>query len=154
MREKSEKPEKLEKPLPEKWEDPVLKIGVEFANSVDRWLTGPLTDTAGEKSLTSGYYIRGYAFVINADQAVYERSILLRPENGTEPVYRLATDRAYRPDIADNLQNQIHDQLTGFGTVIRRNALPSGRYQVGMLAKDRTSRQRLVNWSDVILVIR
>ena len=147
-------PEKLEKPLPEKWEDPVLKIGVEFANSVDRWLTGPLTDTAGEKSLTSGYYIRGYAFVINADQAVYERSILLRPENGTEPVYRLATDRAYRPDIADNLQNQIHDQLTGFGTVIRRNALPSGRYQVGMLAKDRTSRQRLVNWSDVILVIR
>ena len=132
----------------------MLKLGVEFANSVDRWLTGPLTDAAGGQSLTSGYYIRGYAFVINADQAVYERTLLLRPENETAPVYEVATERAYRPDIAANLQGQIRDQLTGFGAVLRRDALPKGRYQIGMLAKDRTSRQRIVNWSDVILVVR
>lgn len=147
-------PEKVSGTLPDKWTDPVLKLGVEFANSVDRWLTGPLTDAAGEKSLRNGYYIRGYAFVIGADQAVYDRMLLLRPEGEKSPLYEIATERAYRPDIAENLTDQINDELTGFGAVIRKDALPKGRYQIGMLALDRTSRQRLVNWSDVILVVR
>lgn len=135
--------------LQDKWVDPVLHLGVEFANSLDRWLTGPYAQdpVAGGR----GYYIKGYAFVLNADNALYERDILLKAEDGT--VYTAHTDRAYREDIKANLTAQIHDALLGFTCVLRPDALPKGEYLVGMLAKDRTSRQRIINWSDVKLIV-
>ncbi len=162
-------PVKRTKPIPEKWIDPVLRLGVEFANSLDRWLTGPLTDVAGEAQINKGYYIKGYSFVIDANQAFYERKVLLRPLTKEEeeaeqgavvivtddlPVWELDVENAYRPDIAENLTDQVNDELTGFGVVIRPDALEKGTYLVGMLAIDKTSRQRLVNWSDVKLIIK
>ncbi|MEE8815645.1 MAG: glycosyltransferase [Lachnospiraceae bacterium] len=146
------KPEKVEKAFPEKWTDPVLKLGVEYADSLDRWLTGPLTDAAGRAEINKGYYIKGYAFVINANQAVYDRKVLLKAEDGT--IYEMDSETAYRPDIAQNLTDQINDRLTGFWMILKNDALPKGKYLIGMLAIDRTSRQRLVNWSDVELKVR
>jgi GT2 family glycosyltransferase len=142
------RPEALMKPLPEKWTDPVLRVGVEYANSLDEWYLGPFA-----KGQRKGYYIKGYSFVIHADNAVYERFILLRTEQAPGRVYAVPTQAMYRDDIAANLTGEIHDQLTGFFAVFEEGILPPGEYQVGMLAKDRTSRQRLVNWSDVILKV-
>lgn len=139
---------------PEKWMDPVLRLGVEFANSLDRWLTGPLTGESGETALNKGYYIKGYSFVINADNAIYDRKLLLRPDGASDPVWEIEIENMLRLDIAENLTDQINDKLTGFGAVIKDTAMEKGTYQIGMLAIDKTSRQRLVNWSDVKLVVR
>jgi hypothetical protein len=147
--------------LPDKYrnvpEDKVLRIGVECANSLSDWFEGPF---AGEEH--AGYYIRGYSFVIGADNALYERHLLLRQipsgadASGTAAsgaVYWAPVENVYRKDIADNLTDQIHDELTGFTCAIPVGALPSGTYLTGMLVIDRTSRQRLQCWTDVKLVI-
>ena len=142
------------KPFPEKWTNPVLRLGVEFANSLDRWLTGPLTDAEGESSIRNGYYLKGYSFVINANQAVYERFLLLKALDTSDQLWKLPVGSAYRPDIAENLTDQINDKLTGFQAIIKSDALPKGRYLIGMLVVDKTSRQRIINWSDVKLIVK
>ena len=139
--------------LREAWTDPVLRLGVEYAGSLSVWLCGPMGRKDAKSKAEDGFYIKGYAFVIDADNAVYDRELLMRPDDGTGPVWKLHTERVYRPDIAGNLTNQKNDQLTGFMTAFSKDALQPGRYQIGMLAIDRTSRQRLVFWSDVYLVI-
>ena len=135
------------------WEDPVLRLGVEYAGALSVWLCGPMGRKDEESKEEQGFYIKGYAFVVDADNAVYDRELLMRLDDGTGPVWKMKTERVYRPDIAGNLTDQKNDQLTGFMTAFRRDALSPGRYRIGMLAVDRTSRQRLVYWSDVYLVI-
>ncbi len=169
-------PVQLSSAIPEKWNDPVLHLGVEFANTLDRWLAGPLALYRRRNGNSrDGYYLKGYSFVLDADNAVYERKLLLAPvaedaeeeefdPKGTSeafvhvphaigPIWQLDTENVYRGDIADNLTGQKNDKLTGFSAVIKGDALPAGTYTVGMLAIDKTSRQRLVNWSDVKLRI-
>lgn len=133
--------------------DPVLRLGVEYAGALSVWLCGPMGRKDAKSKEEEGFYIKGYAFVIDADNAVYDRELLMRLADGTGPVWKLSTERVYRPDIAGNLTDQKNDQLVGFMTAFRKDALAPGRYQIGMLASDRTSRQRLMFWSDVFLVI-
>lgn len=154
LRSDMQTPVRRSRPLPEKWTDPVLRLGVEYANSLDEWYLGPFA-----KSDDRGYYVKGYSFVINADNAVYERKLLLRktvPLTGavSDEIWEVPVHAGYREDIANNLTNQKNDLLTGFFTVFPENALPAGIYQIGMLEMDRTSTQRLVNWSDVSLRVK
>ena len=130
-------------------EDAVLRLGVEYAGSLDNWLRGPVGEKIKKKE-EGGYYIKGYAFVIDADNAVYERLLLLQREGDTE-IRTAATERVYRPDIEARLTRQTNVSLTGFMTAIRPDALTPGRYRIGMLANDRTSRQKLFIWSDTYL---
>ena len=43
--------------------------------------------------------------------------------------------------------------LTGFRVRIETDTLSAGKYQVGMLFADQTSRQRIVNWAPNLLLI-
>ncbi|MDO4284425.1 MAG: glycosyltransferase [Eubacteriales bacterium] len=142
-------PRQLKKALPQAWTDACLRLGVEYANSLAEWYDGPF---AGDDD--KGYYLKGYSFVIGADNAVYDRELLLKAQDGTGNVYALPVMSTYRPDIAANLTDQINDELTGFFAMMREGLIPAGRYLVGMLCADRTSRQRIVNWSDVYLQVR
>ncbi|MCR5675576.1 MAG: glycosyltransferase [Lachnospiraceae bacterium] len=133
--------------------DAVVRIGVEYADTLEYWQTGKHGDAA------DGYYIKGYSFVIGADNACYDRRVLLRrvteqttadgkdrvmmPETD---VWSLPANDWYRPDIMEKLSDQIHVDLTGYRVRIGKGDLPAGSYQIGMLVLDRTSRQRLVNW--------
>ncbi len=60
----------------------------------------------------------------------------------------------YRPDIRVRLQDQVNVDLTGYKLRIARETLPAGYYQIGMLAIDRTSRLKLINWVPNILKIK
>ena len=151
-------PEVRTRELPDAWEDKVLRLGVEGATSLQSYYRGPFA----EKEET-GYYIRGYSFVIGADNAVYDRTILLREaaedENGAvhgisgAQIRTLPVENVYRPDIAANLTDQKNDGLTGFACILKAGSLKPGKYQVGMLATDKTSRQRITAWSDCCLTI-
>ncbi len=142
-------PEKLDAPYPDAWTDPVLRLGVEYAGALSNWFDGPF---AGKEE--RGYYVKGYAFVIDGDNAVYERRLLLRGRDEPGRLFSVRCENVYRQDIADNLTDQVHDALTGFYCVIPAGQIPAGTYETGMIAIDKTGRQRIVNWSDAKLVIQ
>lgn len=137
--------------LPGSWrEDACLRIGVENAMSAHQWQYGQRLPACQRK--ISGYYVQGYTFVINGDNACYEKKLLLYREDGnvifTIPVYN-----QHRPDIAENLKEQLHVDLTGFAVKIREEDLPEGRYRIGIIARDRCSRQRLYDFSNWYLEV-
>ena len=60
----------------------------------------------------------------------------------------------YRPDIRVRLQDQVNVDLTGYKVKIKKGELKPGFYQIGMLAIDRTSRLKLINWVPNILHVK
>jgi GT2 family glycosyltransferase len=138
-------------------EDQCLRIGCEYNGTMDNWLYG-VTATGNEE----GYFLKGYSFVIGSDNAVYDKKLLLRKvertDEGAGPagpkVYSFDPYVWYRPDIRVRLQDQVNVDLTGYKLRIARETLPAGYYQIGMLAIDRTSRLKLINWVPNILKIK
>lgn len=138
-------------------EDQCLRVGCEYNGTMDNWLYG-VTATGCEE----GYFLKGYSFVIGSDNAVFEKKLLLRlvarHEDGAGPVgakvYSFDPYIWYRPDIRVRLGDQMNVDLTGYKLRIEKGALPPGYYQIGMLAVDKTSRLKLINWVPNILKIR
>ena len=124
-------------------------------------------DSRNDNSIDSedqGYYFQGYSFIIGSDNACYKKELLLRriadenrqtlgnsaekEEKMPEPViYSMSIEKKYREDIKANLKDQVNVDLTGYAAKLKPGAVPPGRYQFGMLAKDACSRVKLVNWS-------
>ena len=124
-------------------------------------------DSRNDNSIDSedqGYYFQGYSFVIGSDNACYKKELLLRritdgnqqelgnsvrnDEKMSQPViYGISIEKKYREDIKTNLKDQVNVDLTGYAAKLKPGAVPPGRYQFGMLAKDACSRVKLVNWS-------
>lgn len=111
-----------------------------------------------------GYYFQGYSFVIGSDNACYKKELLLRRigdgiqqavensagkgEKMPKPViYSISIEKKCREDIKANLKDQVNVDLTGYAAKLKPGAVPAGKYQFGMLAKDACSRVKLVNWS-------
>ncbi len=138
-------------------EDQCLRIGCEYNGTMDNWLYG-VTAKGNEE----GYYLKGYSFVIGSDNACFEKKLLLRLverfENGAGPagpkVYSFTPYVWYRPDIRVRLGDQVNVDLTGYKLRIEKGVLPPGYYQIGMLAVDKTSRMKLINWVPNILKIK
>lgn len=123
--------------------DPVLRVGMECAFDIVKWKYG--VDNIQQEE-TPGFFFQGYAFVIGADNACYERSLLLKNMESDE-VYALNIETRYRQDIAENLKDQLNVDLTGFACKLKKEDIPEGKYQFGMLAVDNCSRTRIINWS-------
>lgn len=115
-------------------------------------------------SVDQGYYFQGYSFVIGSDNACYKKELLLRRigdgnqqavensagkgEKMPKPViYSISIEKKCREDIKANLKDQVNVDLTGYAAKLKPGAVPAGKYQFGMLAKDACSRVKLVNWS-------
>ncbi|SEG46892.1 Glycosyltransferase, GT2 family [Butyrivibrio sp. Su6] len=138
-------------------EDQCLRIGCEYNGTLDNWLYGVTAEGNDE-----GYYLKGYSFVIGSDNAIFEKQLLLRlverHEDGAGPadrkVYAVPFYTWYRPDIRIRLQDQVNVDLTGYKVKIRKGDLEPGYYQIGMLAVDKTSRLKLVNWVPNILNVK
>lgn len=131
--------------------DACLRVGVEYATDLYKWKYGVVAlDVASDGKL--GYYFHGYAFVIGGDNACYERTLLLKDQD-KGAVWRIPLMPKYRPDIGNALADQLNVDLTGFAVKIKDDAVPPGTYLIGMMVKDRCSRQRIVNWSEKSIVI-
>lgn len=138
-------------------EDQCLRIGCEYNGSLRNWLYGVTAE-----GYDDGYYLKGYSFVIGSDNAIYEKRLLLRlverHEDGAGPVepkvFSVPTYVWYRPDIKVRLQDQVNVDLTGYKVKIRKGDLVPGYYQIGMLAVDKTSHLKLVNWVPNILNVK
>ena len=150
-------------------EDKCLVVGMECAMDIYKWKYGVSVEYAMSGSAKNnkkhlpenenkispedtGYYFQGYSFVIGADNACYKKKLLLKnKENGM--VWQIPVDARYRQDIKNNLHDQVNVDLTGFAAKLKKNTVPAGVYQFGMLAQDQCSRQRLVNWSNWVLEV-
>lgn len=108
--------------------------------------------------------ILGYGVVLGDDNACYGRQLLLAgggAEAGSEDlagakslqadgqaVYAIELKGQYRPDLEENMADQLHVALGGFDVEIGQDAVPEGRYRLGMAARNRVTGLRLVNWSN------
>lgn len=136
-------------------EDSCLVVGMECAMDIYKWKYGVKAPMESGKIQDEemGYYFQGYSFVIGADNACFLKKLLLRDrENGV--IFEILVDERYRKDIKDNLNDQLNVDLTGFTAKVKMNVLPKGNYQFGMLAQDRCSRLKLVNWSSWTLEVQ
>lgn len=143
-------------------EDSCLVVGMECAMDIYKWKYGvePSKRKKDDKYTKIealrdeiGYYFQGYTFVIGSDNACYEKRLLLK-NSETEKIYEISIDERFRPDIKRNLSDQLNVDLTGFAAKLQCGKIPTGTYQFGMLALDRCSRQRLINWSSWTLEIK
>ena len=93
--------------------------------------------------------ITGYSIILGDNNACYKKLLLLREEDGREQkIYSAPLEAQYRPDLEDNLPDQIHVSLSGFFVKIKKGMVPAGRYRIGIMAESRIGRCRLVNWSN------
>ena len=139
-------------------EDQCLRVGCEYNGRMDNWLYG-VTATGVDE----GYFLKGYSFVIGSDNACFDKKLVLRqirkePDGSVGPtgpkVYSFTPYVWYRPDIRVRLNDQVNVDLTGYKLRIDKNTLPPGYYQIGMLAIDKTSRLKLINWVPNVLKIK
>lgn len=92
--------------------------------------------------------LQGYGVVLGDNNACYEKELLLC--DGAGKVYTIPVSGQYRPDLAENMPDQIHVALCGFwiGLAQDRNVLPPGKYRVGMTVRNRVTGLKLVNYSN------
>lgn len=136
-------------------EDSCLVVGMECAMDVYKWKYGVKapTETGKVQDEDMGYYFQGYSFVIGADNACFLKKLLLKDKENSV-IFEIFVDERYRNDIKNNLSDQLNVDLTGFVAKVKMNAIPEGSYQFGMLAQDRCSRLKLVNWSSWTLEVQ
>lgn len=66
----------------------------------------------------------------------------------TEIIYEAALEGSYRPDLEENMLDQVNVGLSGFRVEFGASPVPAGNYLVGMCARNRVTGLRLVNWSN------
>ncbi len=106
----------------------------------------------------SGVIVTGWSVVLGDNNACYEKELILRPQAETtadEAVefYRIPLQGQYRPDLTENMPDQVNVGLCGYQVELMYAALPEGRYRVGALAGNRVTGTRLINWSNRVVDI-
>lgn len=108
-----------------------------------------------------GSRVLGYGVVLGDNNACYDRMLLLRedrkPETGAGQdvgkIYALKLEGMYRPDLEENMPDQRNVALCGFDVEIGGNAVPAGRYRLGMAVRNRVTGLGLQNWSNRFMTV-
>lgn len=121
-------------------EDPCLACSIEYAGEAENFFYEKCKQyQCGAKE----YYFQGTAVVLGSDNSIYER-ILLAENTITGEYYSGTLPMRYRPDLVTNMPDQIHVELCGFGIKLDTKMLPTGTYQLKILARDRVSHAGIV----------
>lgn len=143
----------VSKGYPESWNNECVWFRTDYIGSLSKWNKMYYKGRKEEPVNNTGYFIKGYSFVIGSDNALFERTLLLRRVNSSDDltpvesgVYSFKVHDMLREDVEKNLKDQTGVEITGYRIRIEDGVLPSGTYQAGMLFKDMTSRTRVMNW--------
>lgn len=112
----------------------------------------------------------GYGVVLGDDNACYEKRLVLGQvcvqgadvgttgeaaslASGAEQLdgataYGLVLEGQYRPDLEENMPDQENVALSGYDVVIGEGVVPKGIYRIGMVARNRVTGLKLVNWTN------
>ena len=126
-------------------EDRCVAAMVEYAGDLKGWF---LEEEMVEKICSTmncdkAAYLQGNAVVLGSDNACFEKKIILRHEESGK-LYQILPEWYYRPDVFHNLQDQVNVALSGFACLVNMSKMETGRYEVGVLVKDRISGQHLL----------
>lgn len=125
--------------------DECVAVMVEYAGDLKGWfleeeMVEKLQETMGS---TKTAYLQGNAVVLGSDNACFEKKIILRhTESGR--LYQILPEWYYRPDVFHNLQDQLNVALCGFACLVNMSKMEAGKYEVGILVKDKISGQHLL----------
>lgn len=110
--------------------------------------------------------IYGWSVVLGDNNACYEKSLILKrvrenflPEadewfRGPSDVMVIPLKEQYRPDLEENMPDQVNVALSGFHVRLKGNLLPPGRYRIGAAARHRITGAGLANWSNRFILIQ
>lgn len=99
-------------------------------------------------------WIMGWSYVPGADNAAYDKTILLQRADRTG--YRAVPADWYRKDVEAILPGECHIGLAGFVLRMLRADLEPGEYRIGMLCKNTAKgnkAEKLLAWSDKTIVV-
>ena len=110
--------------------------------------------------------VQGYGVVLGDNNACYDKCLLFRlqspseePEDSENPnlednkIYLVKLSGQYRPELEENMPDQVNVALSGFLVELEEASLPAGRYQLGLAARNRVTGLRLLNWSNRYYVV-
>lgn len=126
-------------------EDPCVAPMVEYAGDLQGWfleedLIGKIEGIMGTNHAA---YLQGNVVVLGSDNACFEKKLVLRHDSSGE-LYEISPEWFFRPDVFSNLQDQVNVALSGFACLVNMDAMPAGRYEVGILVTDKISKQSLL----------
>jgi hypothetical protein len=99
-------------------------------------------------------WIMGWSYVPGADNAAFERLLLLQGEDGS-----CVTAQPFpwhREDVESILPDECNVGLAGFTVRIRKTDLPAGCWKIGMLCRGTAAENKgskLLTWSDKTVTI-
>jgi len=101
--------------------------------------------------------ILGWSVVLGDNNACYFRKLLLKRVEAekaeSKMVYEISLKGGHRPDLQENMPDQMNVALGGFHVRLKPDLLPPGRYRIGAAASSRVSRLKLMNWTNRFLDI-
>ena len=89
--------------------------------------------------------ISGWCIVLGADNAAYEKQVLLRHINGGN--YAAVPVNWYRQDVVDVFPEERNIEMSGFALRVLREDLKPGTYRIGMMCMNKQG-DRQIAWSD------
>lgn len=106
--------------------------------------------------------ICGWSVVLGDNNACYDKELILKKvcgdfipdaEEWYRPggVYIVPLTGQYRPDLEENMPDQVNVALSGFHVRLEANLPAPGRYRLGVAARNRVTGYRLMNWSNRLL---
>ncbi len=109
--------------------------------------------------------VSGWAVVLGDNNACYEKEFMLKrvseafsPDadewfRGPSGVFVIPLKEQYRPDLEENMPDQVNVALSGFHLRLKVNLLPPGKYRIGVAVKHRITGAGLMNWSNRFMEI-
>lgn len=95
--------------------------------------------------------VLGYGVVLGDDNACYCFELLLMKEQeapDARTVFAVPLKGQYRPDLVENMPDQINVGMCGFWVKISKENLEPGKYRIGMAARNRVTGTRLMNFGN------
>ena len=126
-------------------EDQCVAPMVEYAGDLQGWFLEEdlIGKIEGIMETNHAAYLQGNVVVLGSDNACFEKKLVLRHDSSGE-LYEISPEWFYRPDVFSNLQDQTNVALSGFACLVNMDAMPAGRYEVGILVTDKISKQSLL----------
>lgn len=147
------RPQEAENLLAGAREDACVMISIEYAGSA--------AAIGGKENKETDYLIQGYSFVTGSDNAIYEKEIILAPEQdtfgscggqssleGVAGLLSVTPEPMVRRDVEENLPDQTNVGLTGFCAIIDGIRWQGKCYRIGVLVKDKSSGQKIYSWTN------
>ncbi len=128
-----------------------------FQKNIKReWVNESIQFTVEEVTQKDGIiYLEGWVFVMNADNSVYKRDIILQDTDNEKECYRISVFTRYRDDVLEQFPHERNIALSGVVSHIPVAALRAGgKYKIGVLLKAKYSRQVLFRFSDTLLTVK